>query len=170
MELKLTLQILDKTHIRTDFNCGHSSSDNYIKNQASQDVKRNLSVCRVLCGEQDKVVVGYYTLSSHSIPMDDLPADIAKNLPWGYKDVPTALLGRLAIDNAYKGQRLGKFLLLDALHRCADLSERIGTMAVIVDPINGDAVGFYKAYGFINLPDSKRMFIPAKTIKTLQSL
>ena len=170
MELKLTLEILDKTHVRSDFDCGHPSLDNYIKTQASQDVKRDLSACWVLCGEQDKVITGYYTLSSHSISMDDLPPDMAKGLPRGYKEVPAALLGRLAVSTAYKRQRLGKFLLLDALHRCADLSDSIGTMAVIVDPIDVIAVSFYTAHGFINLPDSERMFIPVKTIKTLQAI
>ena len=170
MELKLLLEILDKTHIRGDFDCGHSSLNNYIKTQASQDVKRSLSACWVLCGERDKVVAGYYTLSSHSIPMDDLPFELAKGLPRGYKEVPTAMLGRLAISNEYKGQRLGKFLLLDALRRCADLSESIGTMAVIVDPIDELAANFYGVHGFINLPDSERMFIPIKTIKTLQAI
>lgn len=170
MELKLTLEILDKTHIRSDFDCGHPSLNNYIKAQASQDVKRDLSACWVLCGEENKVVAGYYTLSSHSIPMDELPVELTKGLPKGYKEVPTALLGRLAISNEYKGQRLGKFLLLDALHRCADLSDSIGTMAVIVDPIDENAANFYKARGFINLPDSDRMFIPIKTIKALQAI
>jgi len=167
MELKLILEILDKTHKRSDFDCGYPSLNNYIKTQASQDVKRDLSACWVLCGETDKVVVGYYTLSSHSIPMDDLPGEIIKGLPRGYKEVPAALLGRLAISNAYKGQRLGKFLLMDALHRCADLSDSIGTMAVIVDPIDETAVNFYKVHGFISLPASARMFIPVKTIKNL---
>jgi len=116
------------------------------------------------------VVAGYYTLSSHSIPMEDLPEDLAKKLPKSYKDVPAALLGRLAVSTQFKGNRLGELLLLDALNRCADLSDSIGTLAVIVDPIDEKAVSFYKAYGFINLPDSERMFIPIKTIKASKSI
>ncbi|NNU33690.1 GNAT family N-acetyltransferase [Mucilaginibacter sp. S1162] len=163
--MELTLEILDKTHIRSDFDCGHPSLDNYIKVQASQDVKRNISVCYILSDNPEKVVAGYYTLSSHSIPLEDLPEDLAKKLPKSYKDVPAALLGRLAVSTPYKGNGLGELLLLDALNRCADLADSIGTLAVIVDPIDEKAVSFYKAYGFINLPDSERMFIPIKTVK-----
>ena len=167
MESKLTLEILDKTHMRSGFDCGHASLDNYIKTQASQDVKRDLSICWVLSSEPDKIVAGYYTLSSHSISMADLPENVIKNLPKGYKQVPAASLGRLAVSNDFKGYRLGKFLLLDALRRCANLSDSIGTLAVIVDPIDENAVSFYNAHGFIALPNSDRMFIPMKTIKAL---
>ena len=37
-------------------------------------------------------------------------------------------------------------------------------MAIIVDPIDEDAVTFYKKYGFILLPDSGKMFIPIETV------
>lgn len=35
-------------------------------------------------------------------------------------------------------------------------------MAVVVDPINEKAVKFYAKYGFEQLPDSKKMFLPMK--------
>jgi hypothetical protein len=37
-------------------------------------------------------------------------------------------------------------------------------MAVIVDPIDADAVRFYQKYGFILLPDRGKMFLPMETI------
>ena len=40
-------------------------------------------------------------------------------------------------------------------------------MAVIVDPIDEDAKNFYLKYGFIELPNSKKMFMSMKTISTL---
>ena len=40
-------------------------------------------------------------------------------------------------------------------------------MAVVVDPINKNAVDFYAKYGFILLPDSGKMFISMKTILKL---
>ena len=52
--------------------------------------------------------------------------------------------------------------------RCYDVSNLgIGSMAVIVDPIDKEAVTFYKKYGFIELPDSGKMFLSMKTIKGL---
>ncbi|MEM6846403.1 MAG: hypothetical protein AAF632_29620, partial [Bacteroidota bacterium] len=78
------------------------------------------------------------------------------------------LLGRLARDIKAKGTGLGEHLLLDALFRSYTLSEQsIGAMAVVVDPINENAVKFYKKYGFEQLPDSEKMFLPMNVIKQL---
>jgi hypothetical protein len=43
-------------------------------------------------------------------------------------------------------------------------------MAVIVDPIDNNAISFYKKYGFIELPDSGKMFLPMTTISKLFKL
>lgn len=165
--MALLIEILAKEHDKSSFSCGHSLLDNYIRRQASQDVKRNLSVCYVLADHEDKVVKGYYTLSSNAINRDTLPEQLIKKLPPGYRDIPTALLGRLAIDNTVKGQGLGAVLLMDALNRCCSISETVGTLAVVVDPIDANAQRFYQKYGFILLPASGKMFLPMKTIRQL---
>ena len=84
----------------------------------------------------------------------------------GYKDIPVTLLGRLAVHKNYKGEGLGKHLLLDALHRSYRISASIASMAVVVDPIN-ESETFYAKYGFIKLPDSNRMFLQMRTIAKL---
>ena len=157
---------LEATHKKKDFNCGKPLLDNYLHTQAKQDVKRKQSACFVLEGDRG-IVKGYYTLSSASIKKDILPETIIKKLPPAYSDLPVTLLGRLAVDNSYRGQRLGELLLLDALKRCYNASVNIGSMAVIVDPLDGDAEQFYLKYGFIALPDSGKMFIPMATVSEL---
>jgi len=166
--MALLIEILDKKHVRSDFECGHPLLDNYIKTQASQDVKRDISVCYVMSDDPEKVVAGYYTLSSYSVPLESLPKELRNKLPGSYTDIPTALLGRLAVTKSYQGRQIGKVLLLDALNRCADLADSIGTLAVVVDPIDEKAISFYEAFGFINLPDSRRMMIAIKTIRASQ--
>lgn len=97
-----------------------------------------------------------------------IPEVFAKNLPKSYTNLPVTLLGRLAVDERFKGQGIGKLLLIDALKRSYDISENsIGSMAVIVDPIDKTAFRFYRRYGFIELPGSGKMFIPMKTIAQL---
>ena len=163
--MDLIVETLDKSHLKSNFECGHPLLDNYIQKQAKQDVQRDLSACYVLVCNPDKTVMGYYTLSSNSIKRRDLPEDLAKKLPPSYDDLPTALLGRLAVSNACKGNGYGEYLLLNALNRCADISETLGTLAVIVDLIDEKAVSFYAAYGFVKLPGNGKMFITIKTIK-----
>lgn len=155
--------LLAKTHRKQDFRCGKPSLDRYLHNQASQDVKRQLSTCFVLV--EDGLVKGYYTLSGGSIPRDQVPEDLKKRMP--YQDVPVTLLEKLAIDERYKGQRLGELMLLDALARSYDVSvNNLGSMAVIVDPLNDNAKHFYTKYGFISL-DNGRMFLSMNTIRQL---
>ncbi len=158
---------LNPTHKKSDFSCGKEMLDNYLHKQASQDIKRKLSACFVVKEEQTEFIIGYYTLSNNSIPLEDIPDDIRRKLPRSYKSIPTTLLGRLAIDNNFQGQGLGKLILMDALKRSFEVSKTIGSYAVIVDPIDEDAERFYDKYGFIKLPDSGKMFLPMKTIGQL---
>lgn len=160
------IEILAREHDRSTFNCGNNSLDYYIQKQASQDVRRNLSVCYVLIDPIEKVVKGFYTLSSNAINRDDLSEHLIKKLPQSYRDIPTALLGRLAIDNSLKGQGFGAILLLDALNRCLSISDSVGTLAVVVDPIDENAQKFYAKYGFILL-NSGKMFLPMNSIRQL---
>lgn len=157
---------LAATHEKEKFYCGKPMLDNYIKTQAKQDAKGKVSVCLVL-SDDDKEIKGYYTLSNGSIPRFQLPESIIKKLP-KYKNLPVTLLGRLAIDQKYKGQQMGKLLLIDALKRSLDISlASIASMAVIVDPIDREAADFYLKFGFILLADSGRMFLPMATIEQL---
>jgi predicted GNAT family N-acyltransferase len=158
--------LLATTHQKSKFFCNKAMLDNYIQNQAKQDLKGKVSACFVL-SDDDKIIKGYYTLSNGSIPRSHLPESIIKRLP-RYKDLPVTLLGRLAVDNKFQGQKLGKLLLIDALKRSYDAaSGSTASMAVIVDPIDQEAISFYARYGFISLPDSSRMFIPMQTVEQL---
>ena len=159
--------VLNSSHKKKDFSCGKKLLDDYLQMQAKQDVKRRLSACFIL-EKVDSTVKGYYTLSSTSIRKELLPDDIVKKLPPTYQNLPATLLGRLAIDNSYKGQKLGELILMDALKRSYNTSlGSVGSMAVIVDPIDDEAIEFYKKYGFILLPDSGKMFISMETISGL---
>jgi len=158
---------LQPNHDRSRFDCGVDSLNDYLKKQANQDIKKNLSLCFVLFDDEN-IVKGYYTLSATSISKASLPDQLIKKIPKGYVDLPATLLGRLAIDNSIKGKKFGERLLIDALSRTCEVAKNnIGSMAMILDPINEDAVSFYKHYGFIQLPDSGKMFLPMKTIEKL---
>lgn len=158
---------LNANHIRKNFSCGKSILDYYIKIQARQDIKRKLATCFVLINEENNVI-GYYTLSNTSIERRILPDEIIKKLPPSYKNLPATLLGRLAVDQNYFGKRLGEFLLIDAMKKSSIVAKvSIGSMALIVDPIDESAIAFYTKYGFILLPDSRKMFLPMQTIFSL---
>ena len=164
---KMKIEILiSKKHNRDAFSCGQELLDRYLKKQASQDSKRNLASCTVLIDEQN-IVKGYYTLSSSSVSKAILPSEISNKFPPTYSDLPYVLLGRLAIDITLKGQGFGEIMLIDALMKCMIISEQMGILGVVVDPIDQDAVNFYEKYGFILLPTSGKMIISIQTIRNL---
>lgn len=165
--MKLIIAPLHSSHDKKGFSCGKKLLDNYIHAQAKQDVKKMLSVCFVLIN-QDKKVVGYYTLSNAGISRDELPAELSKKTPGSYVSLPATLLGRLAVDESVMRKGYGELLLMNALKRCYEVSKsEIGSIAVLVDPIDGRAIQFYEKYGFILLPDSGKMFLTMKTISDL---
>ena len=158
--------ILDKTHNRKAFECEVQQLTDYIKKQVSQDIKKKLAVCFVAI-DSDNNVIGYYTLSSESLGREQIPDKYLRKVPQNY-NAPVILLGRLARNITAKGTGLGEHLLLDALFRAFTLSEEsIGAMVVVVDPMNQFAIKFYKKYGFEQLPDSEKMFIPMNTIRQI---
>lgn len=164
--MEFRISVLNSTHKKENFKCDRESLDDYIKKQAKQDAKRSLSVCYVL-EDRERVVKGYFTLSSASIPREGMPETMLAKLPKGYADFPATLLGRLALDNTVKGQKLGSALLYAALKKALVNSEVIASLAVIVDPLDEAARSFYSRYEFISLPGSGKMFLPMVTIKKL---
>ena len=162
------IELLNKKHNRTDFDCGNDLLNHYLQSQAGQDIKRKLSACFVLANDRT-TIQGFYTLSNNSIPLNLLPEAIRKRLPESYAAIPATLLGRLAIDINHQGKGLGEILLIDALQRSYEASQQIASFAVIVDPIDKQAEDFYKKYDFLKLPDSGKMFIAIKTLQHLFS-
>ncbi len=164
------IEPLGKQHERAAFSCGDDALDRYFRSQASQDVRKRVAAAFVLVSKEDgKPAAGFYTLSATVIRLSDLPEKTAKKLP-KYPNMPATLLGRLAVDMRYRGQGLGEFLLMDALHRSLSQSREIGSVAVVVDAKNEQAQCFYRLYGFIQFPDHlSRLFLPMKSIEMLFS-
>ena len=165
----VAIEILTHGHrkLKKDFNCGKALLDSYLRIQASQDVKKKLSVCFVCVESETGKIQGYYTLSNNSIPIGAVPEVYKNQFPNSYRSIPTSLLGRLAVDARYQGLGVGKMLLIDALQRSYSISRSVGSFAVVVDPLDEEAESFYKKYGFILLPDSQKMFLPMRTLEIL---
>jgi GNAT superfamily N-acetyltransferase len=165
--MRYITQNLDSHNRKKEFSCGKEDLDKYLHQQAGQDIRRKLSACFVMTAPKNGLLKGYYTLSNNIIPLELVPDKFRKKLPKSYISIPATLIGRLAVDYRFQGKGIGRLLLIDALKRSYDASLKIGSFAVVVDPIDQEAETFYSAYGFINLPDSGKMFLPMKTISEL---
>lgn len=158
---------LQKDHVRQTFCSGIPAHDRYLQQQARQDIEKRVAAVFVLVQPPTDQVLGYYTLSASTIHANEVPPELARKLP-RYPQLPVTLLGRLAVDLQFKGQGMGQFMLMDALHRCFQAAAGIAAMAVVVDAKDAFAAAFYQHYGFIplNLSASK-LFLPMATIATL---
>ncbi len=158
---------LAKRHVRSEFACGHSELDNYIRATASQDSRRDAAQVFVAVDGSDPFVAGYYALSAYSVSLDHLPKKLQEKLP-RYPIVPATLLGRLAVTADRQGIGLGTYLLMDALRRALHAAEQIGSAAVVVHAIDNAAIAFYVRYDFMKLPQTPRsLFLPMTTIRQL---
>ncbi|MGA7669056.1 MAG: GNAT family N-acetyltransferase [Nitrolancea sp.] len=158
------IERLKKHHVRAGFSCGSPPLDRYIQQQARQDQTRGAAVVYVLCPVENDQVAGFFTLSACSIEATGLQPDHARRLP-RYPLLPAILLGRLAVDLRFQGQRLGVAVLGEALTTSLSVSDRIDAVAVIVDAKDDESLRFYEKHGFIPfLNDDRRLYLPIDTL------
>lgn len=166
------IEQLDKrTHDRESFSCGKPDLDRYLQTTARKateiDTGRTwvaVDPAKPLDATGKQAIAGYYTVSMSSVDVSVMPAT-RRGLP---AQVPTALIGRLAVDERHQGQGLGEFLLLDALRRICQAAEHIAAHAIVVDAMDDDAKKFYERYGFLQLTDNPlHLFLPLATARGL---
>jgi ribosomal protein S18 acetylase RimI-like enzyme len=152
-------------HERSAFTSGNERIDSYFHQTISQDVKRGCAACCVLVEKASARIAGFYTLSSHSIALTELPADITRKLP-RYPSVPSVLIGWLGRDTSYRGQHIGSMLLADAITRLAAVP--IGVHALCADAIDDAAAAFYREHQFQPFNSRPHSFyLPMKTALAL---
>ncbi len=151
---------LNKAHDRSTFNSGSEPLDCYFRERVTQDIRRRVTACFVAIS-CDGRIAGYYTLASASVFLGDLPEKLTKKLP-RYPSVPVVRMGRLAVDQAFKGQGLGGALLADAITRV--VRSEIAAYALVVDAKDGTAANFYRHHGFLKtVSEPLTLFLPLAT-------
>ena len=149
MSLSYVIEFLEENHNRSVFDCGVESLNRYLRQQAAQDIRRNVAtVCVAMDGTE---IVGYYSLANTGISPDILPDGLQKKMP-RYQILPAVLLGRLAVDLRYKGRNLGIGLLSDAF--ILSLKSPLAWALFITDALDASAAAFYKRFGLRPLKDN----------------
>jgi GNAT superfamily N-acetyltransferase len=162
-----TVEPLGVGHNRKIFSCGVAALDRYLHELATQDIRRRVSNCFVACDEAG-AVAAYYTFAAASFPLSDLPPEETKRLP-RYGVLPAGLIGRLAVDQHFRGRRLGSALVIDAARRAAGADPAI--FALVVDAKDESAAAFYEHLEFrrfVSRPMS--LYLPIATaLKAMQA-
>ena len=160
MTQRFIIEALNTAHNRKSFVSGVAPLDRYFRELATQDSKRRVSNCFVAL-DPAGAIAGFYTFAAANMPLAELTADEAKRLP-RYTYLPAGLIGRLAVDQNFRGQRLGSMLIMDAVARGARADTAV--FALVVDAKDEAARRFYRHNGFRSFASNPMsLFLPIAT-------
>jgi GNAT superfamily N-acetyltransferase len=156
------IELLDEQE-RSKFDSGTPPLDAYLRTTASQDMRRGLATCFVAIHNESGVLAGYYTLSASTVALRDMP----KGFNLGrYTSIPAALLGRLAVDQRFQKQGVGRMMIFNALRNT--LSSAVAAAVFTVEAKNEKAATFYRHCGFEAFPTAAHyFFVPIQEIRRM---
>lgn len=144
----------------------HGSLDEWLRERARASEGFSARTY-VVCPRTDPDrVVGYFSLSAAQAERRILPtAKLRRGSP---DEVPFLLIGRLAVDAAWRGKGVGSALLMEAMGRALKVSDIAGLRGVIAHAIDEAAVTFYEKHGFVRSPLGERtMLMPIEVVRAL---
>lgn len=162
--MTLALVPITKALSKCPFDCGYSELNQYLRYYALK--YDALSIGKTLAAvNESQELVGYLTISTAQIAAETLPEDLCSRLP--RYPVPAFRIGKLAVDQRFKGTGAGRWILTQAFHKAVEISQSVGLYAILVDAIDDTAKGFYVKYGFVPFQDHPlTLFLPLATIKS----
>lgn len=167
--MPVTIRRLEEFDELESFDCGDEPLNNYLKRHAwTNQEKSSIGVTYVAIDESlPRIVLGYFTLATSSIPRDSLPKKHVRGLP--PYDLPLILLARLAVDKRFSGKGLGHALISEAIKIVLRVANEVGCRCIITDAYR-DKVGWYARYGFIPIEGAtengpQKMFLDVRTIR-----
>lgn len=137
---------LSEEHDCDDFDCGHTLLNEWLRRHAFQNQRANAARTFVICREQERRVIGYYSLAVGAVDNAAAPARVRKGL--ARHPIPVMVLARLAVDTHQQGKGIGRGLLKDAILRTLQAAEIAGIRAIFVHARDDRARGFYERFGF----------------------
>ena len=134
---------LSPEHELAAFASGVAPLDEWLKRRAWRNEAEGASRTFVTCAGLR--VVGYYSLAAASVLHEAATGKVRHNMP---DPVPAVLIGRLAVDAAWRGQGIGADLLRDAVLRIVAAAATVGVRAILVHALSAQAKTFYERHGF----------------------
>jgi GNAT superfamily N-acetyltransferase len=165
----VTIRRLEESDEVEGFDCGDEPLNNYLKRHAwTNQQKVSIGVTYAAVDESaPRIVLGYFTLATSSVPRDRFPQKYVRGLP--PYDLPLILLARLAVDKRFSGKGLGHAMIAEALKITLRVADEVGCRCIITDAYP-DKAGWYARYGFIPLEGTaatspQKMFLDVRTIR-----
>lgn len=134
------------TDERKGFHSGHPELDYFFHAFAGQNQFRHyIGITHVAVS--DGAIAGYITTSPGHLKRESLPEEATSGkLP--HYPIPILRVARLAVDEQFKSEGVGKRLLKHALQSAIAMKDQFGCAGVVVDA-KPEAVAFYAKLGFV---------------------
>ena len=124
------------------FKCKDSYLNQFLERKAKKHQSELLAITYLVFDSEDNLV-GYYTLSSDSMPATDIIRSRFKSGKL-YHSYPAVKIGRFAIDKKYKGCDYGSVVMDFIKFRLANMPQEVASRYLLVDAYNNDKViSFY---------------------------
>lgn len=149
------IEPLSEGHGFDAFCCGQADLDEWLKEHARHATRQGTRTY-VLLDEGSGAVDGYFAVAPHLVERDELPRRVGRGAP---TMIPAVLLAKLALDERLHGRGLGADLLVHALTVIIGAARTAGGRLVVVDAVDDDAGGFYRAHDFQLLPSNPRRLV-----------
>lgn len=118
---------LNKYHDLSKFSCGVKDLDEFLKEDAYNQQEKNLNVTYLAIYKDE--VIGYVSLLTDKIKCKQ----IDKSIQSEYESYPAIKIGRLAVNEKYKGLGLGNKILASISELIKEISEEVGVSFITVD-------------------------------------
>ncbi|MGB7414957.1 MAG: GNAT family N-acetyltransferase [Thermosynechococcaceae cyanobacterium] len=129
------------------FDSGNEPLNHWLKKRTLKNEGAGASRTYVSCHKQQ--VIAYYSLATGAVAQTTATGGVRRNMP---DPIPVMLIGRLAVDQNWQGQGLGKAMLQNAVLKILQAAEIAGIRAILIHAISEEAKQFYEQYGFIASP------------------
>ena len=167
----IEIRLLAKRDDTSTFDCDDVSLNQYLKQYAKQNQFKHY-IGTTYIALLDDIIIGYVSVSSGAIRVDELSGILTKKLP--KYPLPILRLTRFAVDKKYQQQGVGKALLKFVLNLTLKQKEQFGCFGLVVDA-KEESISFYEQFGFISFdlkvgvldirPFAQSMFLATKTIE-----
>lgn len=136
------------THILQTFVCSDEPDlETFLKEEAVTLHFLNTAITRLYFDEQHNLI-GYFTLFNDMVHIfKSQRTKFGWTLPKGYNYFPAIRLHYLGVDERFRKKGYGRYLLIEALRTCYDLSKDSGCNFITAESLKS-AVSFYEKYGF----------------------
>jgi GNAT superfamily N-acetyltransferase len=129
------------------FSCSDPELDDWLKKRALRNQASGATRTYVVVREG--MVAGFYAIAAGAVMPSEATGRFRRNMP---EVIPVVLLARLATDERFAGQGLGRAMIRHCSQRVLDASDILGARGILVHAASPAAKAFYIAVGFTPSP------------------